>query len=82
MSYQIRFSGDDMGQIYQMNDTIYLFDQGLTVAVKAHVYHQRMASWIEGRMSAPLVFEADGTRCTLTAPAGSGDVLIELKAGT
>jgi hypothetical protein len=83
MTYGISFKGDDVkstGRIFQMDGYIYLSGgNGVTVKVEASVYHKRMLAWIDSRMQLPLVFMGDdGARCTMTAPAGCGEVEVEL----
>jgi len=83
MTYGISFKGDDVkstGRISQMDGYIYLSGgSGVTVKVEASVYHKRMLAWLENRTQVPLVFMGDdGARCTMTAPAGCDDVVVEL----
>jgi hypothetical protein len=85
MIYGIEFKGDDVksaGSIFQMEGQIYLSGgNGTTVRIDAQIYHKRMREWIDNRMKSPLVFvDGTGARCTMNAPAGGGDVEIELTA--
>jgi hypothetical protein len=70
------------GRIFQSDGFIYLCANGLTVKVQSSEYHQRMNHWIENRMGAPLLFMDNGTTCTMRAPAGGGDVEVELTKET
>ena len=83
MAYRISFKDEKVkstGSIYQVEGNIYFSGvNGITMKVEAQVYHKRMHAWLENRTMAPLVFIGDdGTRCTMTASAGGGDVEIEL----
>jgi hypothetical protein len=70
------------GRIFQNDGHIFLCAAGLLVKVPSKEYHEKMHQWTAGRMVAPLVFTDNGIRCVLTAPAGGGDVLVELERMT
>ena len=70
------------GRIFQEDGHIFLCAAGLVVKVPSREYHEKMHRWTEDRMVAPLVFIDNDTRCVMTAPAGDGDVLVELERMT